>query len=50
LLGAKPIDKDNEGKLIYDKYWTPETDMSGYTNLEHPDFWQSDWAKKSDES
>ena len=27
------------------KYWTPETDMTRYTDPSHPDFWQPDWAK-----
>lgn len=26
----------------YDKYWTPETDMTRYTDPNHPDFWQPD--------
>ncbi len=33
------------------KLWedqTPETDMSRYTDPEHPDFWQPDWAKEDD--
>ena len=28
-------------------HWTPETDMSRYTDHSHPDFWQPDWLKKS---
>lgn len=27
------------------KYWTPDTDMSRYTNPDHPDFWQPPWAR-----
>ena len=30
------------------KYWTPETDMTRYTNPEHPDFWQPDWVKEQE--
>jgi len=29
----------------FDKHWTPDTDMSRYTDPNHPDFWQPDWAK-----
>lgn len=36
-----------EGELVI-KYWTPETDMTRYTNPEHPDFWQPDWVKEKD--
>jgi uncharacterized protein YjbI with pentapeptide repeats len=42
-------DADNIGhefNPIYDKYWTPETDMSRYTDSNHPDFWQPDWVKE----
>ena len=41
-------DAQNSGTLlkpIYDKYWTPEIDMTRYTDPEHPDFWQ---PKKDD--
>lgn len=27
------------------KTWTPDTDMTRYTDANHPDFWQPDWAK-----
>jgi len=37
------------GELQYDKYWTPETDMTRYTDPNHPDFWQPDWAKEKNE-
>ncbi|MEM6281929.1 MAG: pentapeptide repeat-containing protein [Chloroflexota bacterium] len=30
---------------IHDKFWTPYTDMTRYTNPNHPDFWQPEWAK-----
>lgn len=35
----------NGGNIHFTKYWTPETDMSRYTNPEHPDFWQPESAK-----
>ena len=31
------------------KYWTPDTDMTRYTNPKHPDFWQPDWVKDQEE-
>jgi len=51
LPDALPI-KDDEGKniqnevghYVYDKYWTPDTDMTRYTDPTHPDFWQPEWA------
>lgn len=36
---------DEQDNFIFDKYWTPETDMSRYTDPNHPDFWQPDWVK-----
>lgn len=33
------------GHFVYDTYWTPETDMTRYTDPEHPDFWQPDWME-----
>jgi hypothetical protein len=36
------IESDEQGNLIYDNYWTPETDMTRYTNPDHPDFWKPD--------
>lgn len=55
LPDAKPL-QDNEsnfkldelGNLIFDKYWTPETDMRRYTDPNHPDFWQPEWVKVQD--
>ena len=37
--------EDENGAFIYDKYWTPETDMTRYTNPQHPDFWESEYLK-----
>lgn len=37
---------DDDGNMILEvRYWTPDTDMTRYTNPEHPDFWQPMWAK-----
>jgi uncharacterized protein YjbI with pentapeptide repeats len=38
---------DTDRNPIFDKYWTPETDMTRYTNPNHPDFWQPDWVKRN---
>ena len=32
-------------KSIFNKYWTPDTDMTRYTDPNHLDFWQPEWAK-----
>ncbi len=29
-----------EGHYIYDKYWSPDVDMTRYTDPNHPDFWE----------
>jgi len=41
-------DEEKESMFLDIKYWTPGTDMSRYTNPNHPDFWQPDWAKPDD--
>lgn len=33
-----------ENVIVYGS-WTPETDMSRYTDPNHPDFWQPDWVE-----
>jgi hypothetical protein len=38
----------NKTILPDDKKWTPETDMTRYTNPNHPDFWQPDWVQERD--
>lgn len=48
VLPDAEIVKDIKGNTIYDKYWTPETDMARYVYPNHPDFWQPDWAKESE--
>ena len=44
-----PDTKYDWASKTLDKYWTPETDMTRYTDPNHPDFWQPDWAKKDAE-
>ena len=41
LPDANPTGRDADGKLIFDKHWSADTDMTRYTNPAHPDFWQS---------
>ncbi len=36
--------KNDIGHYVYDKYWTPDTDMTRYTDPTHPDFWQPEWV------
>lgn len=38
--------RDEEGNRIYTNYWTPDTDMTRYTNPNHPDFWQPTYLKR----
>jgi uncharacterized protein YjbI with pentapeptide repeats len=47
LPDAKDMGVDEH---IYDKFWTPNTDMNRYTNPEHPDFWQPDWVNEQNEA
>src|SRR5690606_20435970 len=30
-------------------FWTPDTDMSRFTDTDHPNFWQPEWAKTRQE-
>ena len=41
--------RDDDGNDIYtlESYWTPDTDMSRYTDSEHPDFWLPPYLAKS---
>ena len=41
VLPDSGFDNQNE---TYTNYWTPETDMTRYTNSDHPEFWQPKWA------
>jgi hypothetical protein len=45
LPDAKIIERDEHIKPVYDKHWTPETDMQRYTNPNFRDFWQPDYLK-----
>lgn len=51
LPNAEYLGNDNGDNPIYDKYWTPETDMGLYTDPNHKnkdgnsDFWQPDWVQ-----
>ena len=58
LPDAVPV-RDEKGWRMYDEeghytfspesYWTPETDMTRYTDPNHPDFWEPDWVKEARE-
>jgi uncharacterized protein YjbI with pentapeptide repeats len=39
LPDARSIGRDNNNNFIYDNYWSAETDMSRFTDSEHPNFW-----------
>lgn len=39
------LPKLENGEMIYSGCWTLETDMTRYTNPEHPDFWEPEWVK-----
>lgn len=45
LPDAEFIMEDDNGGNLFRKYWTPDTDMTRYTDPNHPDFWQPDWVK-----
>ena len=49
LPDAKYVGKNEGGNIIFDKYWTTDTDMTRYTNPEHPDFWEPNWIKEQRE-
>ena len=40
--------RDDKGKRLFiytpQSYWTPDTDMTRYTNPHHPDFWIPKWV------
>jgi hypothetical protein len=56
LPDAKEIGTDKQGRFVYNKFWTPETDMRRYTDPNHKDengkfdFWQPEWAKEQQKS
>ncbi|MEO1287332.1 MAG: pentapeptide repeat-containing protein [Chloroflexota bacterium] len=37
---AQRTGRDADGNLIFTVYWTPDIDMTRYTDSSHPDFWQ----------
>ncbi len=41
LPDAKRTGRDANGQLVFTDYWTSDTDMTRYTNPEHPNFWQA---------
>ncbi|MEL6149642.1 MAG: pentapeptide repeat-containing protein, partial [Chloroflexota bacterium] len=45
LPDARGMGRDERGEPIYDRYWTPDTDMTRYTDPNHPEFWQPEWIK-----
>lgn len=47
LPSANVTGRDNDGKLIFDAHWSPDTDMSRYTDPHHPEFWQATWLKNT---
>lgn len=50
LPDARITAVDDNGKAQHDKYWSPEVDMTRYTDSQHPDFWQPLWAAAGYES
>jgi hypothetical protein len=38
--------EDPDATYTRDSFWTPNTDMTRYTNSNHPDFWEPDWVKR----
>jgi len=45
LMETDEIYAYEDGYYVYDKYWTPGTDMARYTDPNRPGFWQPDWVK-----
>jgi hypothetical protein len=43
LPDAKSAGHDADNKPLFTKYWTPDADMSRYTNPKHPNFWRPEW-------
>lgn len=38
------VGDDDNGNSLFDVYWTPDVDMSRYTDQSHPEFWQPAWT------
>ena len=49
LPDAKYLGDDAAGRWIFNKFWTPNTDMTRYANPNHPDFWEPEWVKQERE-
>ena len=49
LPDAIVVGSDDKGNNFFDKYWTPDTDMTRYTNPKHPGFWEPEWVKEQHE-
>ncbi|MBZ0282127.1 MAG: pentapeptide repeat-containing protein [Anaerolineae bacterium] len=45
LPDAEFVKFGEDDRAVFDKYWTPETDMTRYTDPNHPHFWQPKWAQ-----
>jgi hypothetical protein len=50
LPDAKSAGHDAEGKPLFTRYWSPDTDMRRYTDPKHPNFWRPDWRRNGDTS
>lgn len=46
LPDAEFVQFGEDGHALFDKYWTPATDMTRYTDPYHPNFWQPEWVRK----
>lgn len=44
LPDAISVGRTDDNEVIYDKYWSQETDMTRYTDPVHDDFWEPTWA------
>jgi hypothetical protein len=49
LPDAKSAGHDADGKPLFTKYWSPDTDMRRYTDPKHPNFWRPDWRRNGSE-
>lgn len=50
LPDAKSAGHDADGKPLFTRYWSPDTDMKRYTDPKHPNFWRPDWRRNGDSS
>lgn len=48
VLPDAELMRDTSGNFIFtdESYWTPDTDMTRYTDPEHPNFWQPPYLKR----